>query len=530
MLPLGILFLQIPATAAILYLYTYNSFWTFCDLDGWYRLFLSGLSPATAYYKHMTDLLNSVTISSGFSIIFITLAVVSSLAAFAAYHSGIGGKLRRIMITQGIVRVVKTAAVIVTFLGSFLYIGNENRIMGEGKTLLIMFGPGISTHIFLELFHHGIKFQRRFLYLKGIVCTLLIAALIAGTFWYDWLGFDHPPSKQSVVSYAIEIPQLDRFIYYGGRDGRYVLENMEVKNVEGLYRLLQSGEMLKPPYRMYGAVHKGNNYELNGMFVRYRLNNGRSITRFYYFNFTYDNPGSFYREQVYSEPDFKTGIYPILSANSSDITGIDYETYEGKIELVLSKEERAELLVLYQQDLRKLKYVECENEAPVASISFYGDNPKCFLEQKEAWHPLWLSRDVIETDFYHRSREYPVYLSFQGVRDFLQERGYFFGELDLNDIEMLVLDKGVDIYSFRVYTGEPATITDPDIIRKIMKKPVYKVYSWGVSYKNQIDHYLRATVRFMGDYGGDSEYLFEIDPKQVPEEVMDILIDPGIMY
>lgn len=524
----GILFLQIPATAAILYLFVYYSFWTFCDLDGWQRLFLTGLSPAVIYYIHMIDLLNQPAVELNFCMIFIILAVVSSLAAFAAYRYSFGAILRRTMIRGSMVQAVKTAAVVITFMGCFLYIGQETQYMGEGKTLLILFGPAIGAHILLEIFHHGIRFKKRHICFKSFLCSLLLAVLITAGFWFDWLGFDRLPSKDRVVSYAIEIPQLDRWIYYGGRDGRYVLENMEAKNIDGLYRLLQSEELLELFHRMNGSAVKWYNYGMDGMFVRYHLNNGRSITRFYYFNIL-EKKSSFYREQMYSDSDVKAGIYPILSAHGEDITGIDCETYEGKVKLVLTEKERTELLALYQQELEELTYEECTEEAPVASLSFYGDDPECFLEPEEAWYPSWLSQTGIETDFYHRSREYPVYLSFQRVQDFLEKRGYFFGELDLSKIETVVLDKGNSFESLRKYTGDPAAVTDSDLIREIMKKPVYPVYQWGVSYKYQIGEYLEATVKLKEEHG-DGTYQFEIDPKQVPEEIMGILINYSLMY
>lgn len=298
----------------------------------------------------------------------------------------------------------------------------------------------VVSHCVVEIIYH-FEFRKLFanLYQMGI-CAVLSLVVIA-MFRYDLFGYDrYKPAEKDFESATIYASNLQDGISYGlpyqymtsGTtrnswryidNAEYAVENMKFTDYAIVSQLADAGiaEAKREKEIRYSnqedTVRETDYW--TSMEIGYTLKNGKTVYRNYRINVT-DLRETF--EAMYTMAEYKDGIWPVLSYQTENLTGI-YETADETIAEVTQDPEMIEkILTAYQEELKALTLDERANTTPVTSLRFLTIAERDYIcaisqDRNPNYNGGLLLEDMNVVNFF------PVYPSFEQTLALLKEAG-----------------------------------------------------------------------------------------------------------
>ncbi len=257
----------------------------------------------------------------------------------------------------------------------------------------ILFGLLVSHFLLESLFHMDVK--KALSHKLQLVITGGLLCLLAVSMRYDWWRYDaYLPKENKIKSMAISINgMIETDIVYYLEDTKeysysdqYILENMDIIDYEPIYEIAKK------------AVEAQNQKEREeGTYtwckIKYSLTNGKDVYREYYIKREDD-----LLTQIINKPEYKNNVYQILTLKDEYIDELWVENIETEKSLLLEKEDIAQFLSIYREELNGLNFEEIKQTYPTAEISFRYKNG--------------------------RIRGYQIYPSFTETRKYLKDLGF----------------------------------------------------------------------------------------------------------
>ena len=332
-----------------------------------------------------------------------TFLISAALLAAAVWlykkrPSEVAGKALSYRAAEPVIRIL---VVIPIALMGGLYIQNmSNGLSGIWFWFGLLF-TGILCHALMEVIYR-FDFRAALNHKIQLAASMLVAALIALCFQYDWVGYDtYIPSEDQVESAAVVFESIDRdmnsyemivgangnnTLTYKDKTADY-LENMYLTDVTDVLALAGTGiEQLdystingaipraaarlfgtaKATRVMGGGVDTGEQEEKNIYTIKYRLKNGREVIRHYSATIgtTIDAMAA-----VYSQPEYKQAAYKLTEFKDQNIISA-VNGNNGWDEKVLSVtgEDMQELLDIYTEELNSLTIETMQQELPILRL------------------------------------------------------------------------------------------------------------------------------------------------------------------
>lgn len=371
------------------------------------------------------------------------------------------------------------------------------------------------------IYHFDFKaaFKSRIQLLIGAVLMFAVFS----TYKWDLLQYDqYVPSKDKVESIAISINGIDSnldFKVINKDKNETDISYMSEEEYASKYMYLADKNLA---YEMVKSVAKNNEisnedvYDTSDKYtqivVLYRLKSGREVYRKY----SMDIESNFdLLNQIYQTKEYKEGAFSLYTLK--DVMEVSCYNEFQTLDITLTREERAQLLAIYLDELTKLSLEDVREEAPLATIRFGYDDGK-----------------------YSTNYSSEVYPSFTKTIAFLTEHGFDFSKTyNLDNIVELNIYYSIPYAAqeedrYQEYAKEHpdwnydmnVTYNDKDKISKIIPYIVnmdYTQNNWAV---NNYDNYLRISVITKTDeYGNMEKYQYAIDVKNIPDFVKE-----DIMY
>ena len=292
------------------------------------------------------------------------------------------------------------------------------------------------------------------------ICAVLSLAVI-GFFRYDVIGYDrYLPQKEDFQSASIYAYGIKDWSWYGlprkSDDGYswnymdgadYTAGNMKVTDYELVQAVAAAGienarvsredQILN---RWTGAKETESGY-WTSLEVGYHLKNGKKIYRTYNVNMAAMRETF---EALYATPEYKEGVYPVLSYSIDNLAGI-YEARDSGIKKITrDRETMQEILLAYKEELTALTLEERSRETPVTSLRFLTLAEDDYLQYISASrHPnydgYFFLDDMNQVNFL------PVYPSFTKTIKLLEENGSGLAKaVFAEDVESITIYAGYD--------------------------------------------------------------------------------------
>ncbi len=326
--------------------------------------------------------------------------IAAALLVVAVYlykkrPSEVAGKALSYKVAEPIVRIL--VVIPVALLGG-LYIQNmSNGLSGLWFWFGLLF-TGILCHVIMEIIYR-FDFKAGFNHKIQLAGSIAVAVLIALCFQYDWTGYDrYIPNENQIASAAVSFQSIDRdmngYKINTNEDGKVtltyvdkntaVLDTMYLTDIQDVLALAQAGiEQLDysqtnnqiMPRAIAKAVLVGkstssgkaaNNEEKNVFTIRYRLKNGREITR----NYRTDIDSTIEAmARIYKQQEYKDAVFALLQIKDSGVlTSVcGYNIWGDKI-LSATGNDMQELLDVYTEELNQLTIETLQNETPVLRL------------------------------------------------------------------------------------------------------------------------------------------------------------------
>jgi ABC-2 type transport system permease protein len=476
-------------------------------------------SPISAYYnmiRAVTDGTLQVSKVFIYLIAFIALVII----AVFLYHKRMSEAAGKAISYKVLQPYIKTAVSVAIGLLSGLMFAS---IMNTNSTFWLIFGMVcgyLLCSCIMEIIYH-FDFRAAFKSRLQLLIGAVIMFAVFSTYKWDLLNYDqYVPSKDKVASMSISCPSIDvdqsfRVIdedkgqtKHMDRD-EYAFDYMYLEDKDLAY------EIAKRAAKEDGTIREEDLNETNKymqIIVLYRLKSGRKVYRTYNIEV---EPYFDSLNQLYQTKEYKEGAFPIYKLKN--VTSVSCYNEFQSLDITLTKEERAQLLALYLDELTKLSLEDVRAEAPLATINFgyYTDN--------------------IST-YYSAS----VYPSFTKTIAFLSEHGFDFDKtFNLDNIVELNIDYSIPYENrederYLSYAKENQdwnyvmniTYNDKDQISKIIPYLVNRDYAWNNSVLTNYDYNLNISVITKTDeFGNRENYQYAIDINNIPDFVKE-----DIMY
>jgi len=351
----------------------YSSFFdTFIENNLTDRNILVFLSPIGKYIERTIQLRRGDTDGFGRSIFF-TMVVILLLVALALFlyrkrPSEAAGKAMAFELAKPIIKFLMLVPVSLAGGLIFMQVSSMNT---DGWLIFCLILVFIVFGAIVEIIYQ-FDLKKAFAHKKGLAAAAGTVILIVCIFRFDIFHYDtYIPGKDKVESMSIWISGLDSDkgyvqisedgltydYYYNNFD--YQQKYMRIKSFDAAYEIAKLG--IQGVDKELTADTKGT-YSVQ---VAYQLKNGKNVTRNY--QFVQDNNLSLLSE-LYTNKEFKTGYYPIYQWKSSSISRVSvYTSLEDK-RLTLTKEEIANLLDTYRNELTSLSLEDIQVNKPVATL------------------------------------------------------------------------------------------------------------------------------------------------------------------
>lgn len=332
----------------------------------------------------------------------------------------------------------------------------------------------VLSHGIIEIIYN-FEFRKLFAHpVQMGICAVLSLAVI-GFFRYDVIGYDrYLPKEENFQSASIYAFSIKDWSWYGlprksdtdyswnymdGAD--YTAGNMEVTDYGLVQALAAAGIENAQISRENQILHRWTGTKetepgyWTSLEVGYHLKNGKKVYRTYNVNVTAMRETF---EELYTAPEYKEGVYPVLSYNMDNLAGI-YEARDSRIKgITKDQETMQELLSAYKEELTALTLEERSKETPVTSLRFLTVAEYDYIKSITASrHPNYNGEfyldDMSQINFF------PVYPSFTKTIALLKENGSGLTEvISAKDVESITIYAGYDeeLEEYAAWDGETA--------------------------------------------------------------------------
>lgn len=497
-----IVFFAYGPTVIFLKFAFYESFFaTFNHNDNFPLSFLTKTSPIAWYMSASSPGADTGMRAVG------ALAAAAVLTVFALFlykkrPSEAAGKAMAFKKSQPVIKIL--IVVPAALLGGLFFYEMKNS---NGWGVFGLLCGLIITYCIIEIIYN-FDFRRLFAHKIHLAVCLVISAAIFSFFRFDLSGYDtYLPEAGQIVSGGVYSHHLDSetnqdyrvtanlseykdyvWFDYGDVDG--LLREMELTDTEDLLTIARQGiQELKRSKDGYVYADDGSMHENKGLSVRvtvlFNLKNGKHVSRCYDVNWAAVEAAMF---SVYSQPEYKEAVYPILRENASDIAAVNYQEYDDFRQVKLPDEAMKEkLLTTYQKELRGLTAETRTKESPVAAIQFKTNQIQEMIDTMKA-----VNGNIYTFNYYYY---YPVYPSFTETIALLKQCGIEVGQfLNSNNVEKIEVirynQNSVNtvseydgeteteaVYDYDMTETDRVTVTDPVQIEEILR----------VSYADDLD-------------------------------------------
>lgn len=396
------------------------------------------LSPFAIYAKYVMKYKEGLGNGLITSISLLGFAILIGFVAYLCYlkrPAEAAGKSLAFKAPQSVIKVM--IAIPVTLLAGYVVadIVGYDPIWGEGGIGFVIFSMVIVLLVICCLIQVIYEFDIKGIFHKKrhILFSAMVVAVVFLIFRYDVFGYDrYLPKTEEVTSVAI-IPPYD-YSYYGdsyfNEDLEYVtkedfiMDHMYLTDIGAVNKLLKnSNDAIAECDDMHQFYDNGTNEQWYNMVVIYRMGGRRTVSRRVYVNMD-DSETMELLERITGSEEYIDGSYisvaekldSILANESNKVTAYyGSNIYYDK----LSREEASQLLALYKEDIRELRFSEMRSCIPTGSL-------RLSVEKKYTNYTSYRESEIKIYPFYTRCVEY------------LKEKGVYMEEfLRPEDVEKI---------------------------------------------------------------------------------------------
>lgn len=494
-----VLMFYVPlATAVIQLLFdTFFVSYSYENNSGLAELFFR-ISPVMEYI-HTEEIFHiektSVWIQAAGAVFVSLLLAVAALLLYRKRPSEAAGRAMAFAVSCPIIRVLITVL-------SGLGMGGFLWSMQQSSGWLVFGGicGSVIAHGVIESIYH-FDFRKLFTH-KGqlMICTGLALAVLL-IFRFDLFGYDtYLPSENQVEYAAVDLGYLNHWVSYGKvtqdkknntsfytyetmLSGKYMVEHMQCRDLNTILNLaaigIEENRRIKQQWSATGermlpyqdAAERAvptqeESPQYTTITLCYTLKNGKKVSR----NYNMDLSKNYeLLKELQQDAEYQKAAYPILSVKAEDISNVRYRKSRSTGDQSLknlTKEQRAQLLLTYQQEFSALTLDEMKREMPIGLIRFTKEDDEAAIalwNHKENWEKTgdysWrYYNDVRDEEFY------PVYSSFEQTISLLRQAGISVRDEVLQDKIVSVTVSG---YVPEKEDYQEITFTDPDEIKKL---------------------------------------------------------------
>ncbi len=378
-------------------------------------------------FQHFSPIIEYITRTGGYrwlgmpaAALIVTVLVTAAAAVLGGIlylkrPSEAAGRAMVFEITKPVIRII---TVMISTLSFGLFLWSIDYSIGWAVFGILC--GGIIAHCVIEIIYH-FEFKKLFSHKGQLAGCLIVSFAFFCVFRFDWFGYDsYRPKASQISNAAITAPFVTEWTSYGEmmddgdgyyywnavNESEYIFENMTDADKNVILELAEVGVL--------NARESRNSHYQYGDTVRvcYTLNSGRKVYRNY--SMTYDEMRDALAK-LYLRPEFKKGIYPLMTLDISDIAEIRYREWEPERRLKdLTTDQKEALLQAYQQDLTQLSLYQMEEEMPVGLIRFVKNQEMPGLNESERERKEAERQNRYYGDYNQLEERnfYPVYRSF----------------------------------------------------------------------------------------------------------------------
>lgn len=419
-----------------LYMQTFFKFFSYhTDIQ---RPLLSPFSILGSYKEKYDEGMGNAMITACYLILFAAAAGLTAYICYMKRPSEAAGKAMSFKITQPVIKIllVVPAALLAGYVAGDVAGYNPNY--GDGSAGFMIFVMAVAVVVLCCLIQVIYEFDLKGIFHKKhhILISAVAAAAVFVIFRYDVFGYDtYIPSAENVSSVAIVTPY--EYSYYGGEGYYYyddamhsiskydyMTENMYLTDVGAVNKLFKLSMDTVEKYDDLSQLYSsGEDAEWYTITVIYRMNNKRNICRSVMVNVKDEEvcelldriEGS--DEYICSAYVGTTGMPDKLLEDERLKINVTYgnSIYQQK----LSKQEAAELLALYKEDMKGSTFSLFRESIHTGSMTVS-------VEEKNAYYTSYYDIEVKIYPFLTKCVEY------------LKEHGYYREHfVDPEDVERI---------------------------------------------------------------------------------------------
>lgn len=396
------------------------------------------LSPFAIYAKYVMKYKERLGNGLVTAIFLLGFALFIGLVAYLCYlkrPSEAAGKALAFRAPQSVIKIV--IAIPVTLLAGYVVadIVGYDPIWGGGGIGFVLFSMVIVLLVICCLIQVIYEFDIKGIFHKKwhILISAAAVAVVFLIFRYDVFGYDRYLPKTEEVTSAALITPYD-YSYYGdnyfNEDLEYVakenfiMDHMYLTDIGAVNKLLKnSNDAIAECEDMHQFYDDETGGEWYTMEVVYRIGGRRTVSRRIYVNM--DDPETMeLLDRIVGSEEYIDGAYisvaenldNILANQSNKVTAYyGSNIYYDKF----TREEASQLLALYKEDIRELKFSEMRDCIPTGSL-------RLGVEKRYTNYTSYRESEIRIYPFYTRCVEY------------LKEKGiYMDGFLKSEDVEKI---------------------------------------------------------------------------------------------
>lgn len=320
------------------------------------------------------------------------------------------------------------------------------------------------VHCLMEIIYH-FDFRKLFSHKVHLLVCLVAGLLILCGFKFDLFGYDtYLPKENQVKSASIYLRSMDNWVSYGDvklergyyrwdyQDGdTYVREHMKLENAADVIAMAQQGIRYNEMQESGQWYDEYENAEFVGFTVEYTLKSGRTVSRIYTAALS---DIEVMLERIYDSGQYKEGVYPIMAQTGEETLRVNFQQFNNIVGTVKG-DASAEILAVYQEELKALKYETRKKEAPIGTIQFVTAKMDEALKAREndSSNGYYYSRDIADRSYY------PVYPSFTRTLELLKENGVTLvnglSSANISQVEVIDYSYGEDTeYGYTYYNDD----------------------------------------------------------------------------
>ncbi|WP_099467595.1 DUF6449 domain-containing protein [Konateibacter massiliensis] len=500
-----------------------TSFYTYYASDKEYAA-MKFLSPVFAYV-HLYELVEEKSFIVFFigvlAAIVVTVAI--GIALYKIRPSEAAGKSMAFFKTQTVIKfliVIPTAIIGGIFFMSMSATGSFAwRVFG----ILVI---GFLAHGIIEIIYN-IDFRSIISHKIQMLICLGIALAITGIVKADLLHYDnYIPKESSIESVGVSFSGLEPYISYydfAGEyydedesyayvsDTKYMLDHVKITDIEKAYAFMQYAveNNVKESIAGMESYSQVNDTRQNISFtVRYNLKNGGEKYRRYTVNL---EEALSYMEAIYTDENYKTGTYQILTLDNSLIHEVRYfNSVEGTDDLIkATSEQMTELMDTFREELKGLTITELLEDIPVSQLTVSLGDEGRYITQEYLIYPSFTKTIAYMNQL---GANLDSVLNPDNIDSITITKYPAASEMEYTDVKEGTADtEAVKTYEF----------TDREDIEKIAGALILDRLSGGIKYNTEIDYNTEVYIQYK--YVGKNYVSAYILSDKLPEDIWERL-------